>query len=260
MSENAKMHELLAVESDLQKKFLDVAKESKDTFGKKAEHFRGHVKTLKMKSEDRVFEEAAAAEHKEVVSTVAEKLDYTAKTAVKYFDALLQKELTNQNAVADLVIDGKTVAKDLPATYLLAMESRLKVVREYYAAIPTLAPGVSWTKDDNQREGILVTEHPDVREKTEKEVVFQTVAEATEQHPAQISQQQQVKVVGLFTTKIWCGMVTPGEKSDLLARVDKLYQGFKQARSRANQVEVVTAKIGRELFRFISTGEVSDLK
>jgi hypothetical protein len=260
MSGKTRLHELLAVESDLQKKFIDIARETKETFSKKSEHFRGHTKTLSMKDEDRSFEEKAAFEHKEVVSTVDEKLDYTAKTASKYFDALLTKESSNQEARADLVLDGVVLAEGLPATYLLAMESRLKTVREYIAAIPTLQPGVSWIRDESQREGILVTEHSDVREKTEKSTVYQTVAAASEHHPAQVAQQATTNVVGLFTTKAWCGMISPGDKSDMLARVDSLYQAFKQARSRANQVEIKQGKIGKKLFEYISTGRIAGLK
>lgn len=260
MAKKPKLHELLAVESDLQKKFMEVANETKDTFAKKSEHFRGHIKTLKMKDEERAFEEEGAFEHKEVVSTVQEKLDYTAKTAIRYFDALLTKESSNQSAVADLIVGGKTIEVGLPATYLLAMETRLRIVREYIAAIPTLQPGVAWERDETQRDGILVTAHPDIREKTEKSVIYQTVAEATDKHPAQVAAQNTVNVIGLFTTRTWCGMISPGEKSDLLGRVDELYQAFKKARSRANQVEINQRKIGRRLFEYISTGEVSDLK
>jgi hypothetical protein len=255
-----KMHELLAVESDLQKKFQEVAKETQITFSKKIEHFRGHSKTLKMKSDERSFEEAAAAEHKEIVSTVDEKLNYTSKTAARYFDALLQKEQANQEAKADLVIDGFVVAKDLPATFLLGMESRLKMVRDYYAEIPTLTPGVAWEQDPNQREGIYKSKHPDVRDKTEKSLAYDVVVKATEHHPAQLSQQSKNEVVGLFTTEIWSGMITPGDKSELLGRVDKLYQAFKRARSRANQVEVKPARIGGELFKYIATGKASSMK
>ena len=255
-----KMHELLAVESDLQKMFQETARETKNTFSKKIELFRGHSKTLKMKNEDRSFEESAAAENKEVTSTVAEKLHYTSEAAVRYFDALLQKEATNQEAMADLVIDGEVVAKGLPATYLLGMESRLKLLRDYYAAIPTLTPGITWEQDPTQREGIFKCTNPDIREKTEKSVVFQTVAEATEQHPAQIAQQNKTEVVGLFTTNVFSGMITVGEKSALLGRLDTLYQAFKKARARANQTEVCPAHIGGMLFKYISTGLASDLK
>lgn len=253
----SKMHELLAVEGDLQKRFQETAKETKEVFSKKPEHFRGHVKTLKMKSEERQFEEDAAAEYKEVTSTVGEKLKYTADVASKYFNALLQKEDANQKAKADLVVDGQIIAENLPATFLLAMEARLKLVREYYTNIPTLSPGTSWVKDDGQRNGVFVTEHPDVREKTEKDVAFRVAAEATENHPAQIAQQGVTNVVGLFTTKTWCGMISPSEKSDLLGRIDTMYQAVKQARTRANQVEVDgTLNIGQKLFDYISSGEL----
>lgn len=251
-----KMHELLAVEADLQKMFLKVSAEAKETFSKRSEHFRGHDKSLKMKDDSRAFEEAAAHEHKEVDSTVGDKLRYASKSAKKYFDALLQKESANQVAKADLIVEGKTLATQLPATFLLAMESRLKTLREYYAAIPTHQPGVRWIPDSAQREGVFVAADDDVREKTEKDTEFRTVASATKEHPAQVAQVQKTVVVGLFTTKKWSGMISPGEKSELLARIDTLYQAVKQARQRANQVKIESLKIGADLFDFILEGKL----
>lgn len=253
-----KMHELLAVESDLQKMFLKVSGEAKETFSKRSEHFRGHDKSLKMKDESRAFEEEAAHEHKEVDSTVGEKLKYAAKSAKKYFDALLQKESANQVAKSDLVVDGVTLATQLPATFLLAMENRIKILRDYYDAIPTHQPGIRWVQDSNQRDGIFIAADDDVREKTEKDIEFRTVAAATKEHPAQVQQVAKNNVVGLFTTKKWSGMISPGEKSELLARLDALHQAVKQARQRANQVKVESLEIGADLFDYILEGKLPE--
>jgi hypothetical protein len=252
-----KMHELLAVEADLQRNFKAILEEGKVTFSKKPDHFTGHSKTLKMKDDERAFEEPAATEHKEITTTVDKKLDYTQKSAIKYFDALLQKEVANQTTKADLKIDGKVIAKDLPATFLLGMESRLKMIREMYAQIPTLQPGTKWEIDKNQGVGVYVAEPDDVREKTEKREDFKTIAEATKEHPAQIAKIVMNSVIGLFTTKRWSGMITPGQKSDLLTRIDKLHRAFKQARQRANQVDIQSVKIGKDLFQYIRSGEVA---
>jgi len=248
------MHELLAVEGDLQGQFQSIVSETTQTFNKRTEHFRGHHKTLKMKDEGRAFEEQAAEEDKKLESTVDEKLDYTKETVIRFFDAFLQKECTNQVAKADLEVDGRIILTDVPATALLGFENKLKGVRLYYQAIPTLPPGTHWVPDETQRPGVFKAETPEVREKTEKDIEHKVVVAATEHHPAQIAERSITQTVGIFTTDKWCGMLTPGKKSELLGRLDKLIQACKRARQRANSTEVVHRTIGKEMFDYIHEG------
>jgi len=250
-----KLHELLAVESDLKGEFDKINQEALVTFSKKTDHFRGHVRSLEMRDEDRKFEEEAAFEKKDVATTVRKKLKYASKAAIKYFDAVLQKEATNQNAKADLLVDGVVLAEELPATFLLALESRLKAVRSYYEAVPTHDPSTSWIPDAGQGEGIFKAEVDDIRDKAEKKNEYITIAEATEHHAAQVAKEVNTVVVGKFTTKKWSGMISPAEKSELLERVDTLLRAVKKARQRANQEPVVKQKVGAKLFKFILDGE-----
>lgn len=247
-----KLHELLAVEGDLQGAASKIMDETKDTFTKRADHFTGFHKTLHMLDSAREQEAAAGEEHKELVSTVDEKLNYTSKAVIKYFDALLQKEKTNQNAKADLVVDGVTLATDLPATFLLGLEARLKLVRDYYAAIPTLQPGIQWVPDSTQRPGVYRASTQDVRTKTEKTVKAKVLYDATDKHPAQIDKWTEDIVIGLFKTDKWSGMLSPAQKSELLGRIDSLIQGVKKARQRANHAEVESTHVGKALFDFIN--------
>lgn len=256
MSKNSKLHELLAVESDLKGEFDKINQEAAVTFGKKTDHFRGHIRVLEMRDDERKFEEAAAFERKDIATTVHKKLKYAAKPAVRYFDALLQKEATNQTANADLIVDGVTLGEGLPATFLLGLESRLKAVRAYYAEIPTHDPSTTWVPDSTQGAGIFRAEVEDVRDKAEKKTEYTTVAPATDHHAAQVAKEVNTVVVGKFTTKKWSGMISPAEKSDLLSRIDALLRAVKQARQRANQAEVVKKNIGTVLFKFILEGTV----
>lgn len=251
----SQMHELLAVEGGLQKVWREIVAEAKVTFAKKMAHFLGATKTLKMKDDAREFEAAAGAEHKELTTTVDDKLDYTEESGVDYLDALFQKELANQEARADLVIDGNTVATGLPATFLLGMEDRLKLLREMYQAIPTLSPGTNWELDKDKGKGVYVTVPDAVTEKTEQVIKYTTVAQATDNHPEQVRESPSREVIGRYTSRTWSGMITPAKKSDLLARLDVLQRAIKQARQRANQVEVQDDRhIAADLFTYIRTG------
>ena len=244
------LHELLAVEGDLdgaQKKILE---ETRTTFTKKSDHFMGQHRKLEMFIEDGID---YPEEFKKIDTTVQQKLDHMKKTEIRYFDAILQKEATNQVAMADLIVDGVTIGSGLPATFLLGMETRLKHLRAAYEVIPTLQPGISWVKDESQGPNIYKTEKPAEKLKTETVIEPVVLYEATKEHPAQVKESSKVNTVGKYVLTSWSGMITPAEKSVLLGKLDKLIRAFKQARQRANMTEVVRKSIGKELFAFIDS-------
>lgn len=246
----AKLHELLAVEGDLEGTYRKILEETKTTFTKKTEHFMGFVRTLQL------FDEEAAPlapDYKELDSTVDAKLDYQKGHVVRYLDAVLQKELTNTTAKADLVIDGKKIAKELPATFLLGLETKLKHVRDVYSTIPTLQPGVKWVKDEDKGKGVYITENPEETYQTEKVVEPVVMYEATKEHPAQVKEAAKTIKTGKFTRKVWSGMLSPAEKSIILGKIDKLIRAAKKARQRANATEVVKATVAKEIFNYIES-------
>lgn len=243
------LHELLAVEGDLEGAHKKILEETKNTFMKKPDHFMGIYRKLEMFVDDGI---SYPESHKKIDATVGSKLAHMQKTEVRYYDAILAKESTNQAAVADLVVDGVTIGKGLPATFLLGMENRLKHLRAAYETIPTLQPGIHWIKDEGEGKGVYRTEKPDEKLKTETVVEPIVLYEATKEHPAQIKEVSKTNNVGKYVTTTWCGMISPAEKSVLLGRVDKLIRAFKKARQRANTTEVVKRSIGKEIFAYIN--------
>lgn len=243
-----KLHELLAVEGDLDGTYKKVLEEAKNTFAKKPAHFFGRHKKLEMFDENAP---EAPDEFQEMVTTVHDKLGYVASHVVRYLDAVLQKEKTNQMATGDIVVDGTVIAKDLPATFLLGLETRLKAVRAMYEAAPTLPPGMKWEKDSNRGEHVFVMANPEEKFKTAKTFKHKVLYEATDKHPAQIEKWEEVENVGKYITETWSGMISTAGKSSLLGRIDKLIRAVKKARQRANTEEVVEISIGKELIDFI---------
>lgn len=244
----AKLHELLAVEGDLEGTNKAILAETIHSFAKKPGLFFGYMKRLEM------FDEGAPeppAEIQEMTSTVMEKMRYAAGHIIRYLDAILQKEATNQLAQADLVVDGEVIAKDLPATFLLGLEARLKKVREVVAAMPTLPVGKKWEIDPTRGEDVYRCVTPDEKFKTAKTFRHKVLYEATEHHPAQIEKWEETENVGKYIVDTWSGMITSAQKSTLLGRLDKLIQGAKKARQRANTQEVIKLKIGDELFKYL---------
>ena len=241
-----KLHEVLAVEGGLKTTTDKILRECTETFNKKQGHFLGQYRHYEKVREDSID---YLPEEKELVETVWDKIDYVNEHLVRSLDATYQKEITNKKAKADIVIDGNTIAKDIPATYLLGLESRLNEIRSVYLSIPTLDPGKSWAKDAERKNTYVSKEVESL--KTEKVIEPLTLAQATKEHPAQVQVISLDKIVGKWKTKYFSGAITSAEKSDLLARLDKLLRAVKQARMRANNEEVDEKEIAKSLIDFI---------
>ena len=245
----AKLHELLAVEADLDGTYKKILQETIVNFTKHAERYFGQQQRVEF------FDENTPAEantHKTMDDTVPRKLAYTQGHIVRYFDAVLQKEQTNQIAVADIEIDGAIIATGLPATFLLGLETKLKKVREVYGAIPTLQPGVEWTPDENIGQNVFKKVHPEEKFRTKKVLKNHIKAEATEHHPAQVGTYSEDVRIARVITDSWCGMMSTAEKSNILGRLDKLIRAVKKARQRANTTKVIKSEIGELLFGYIN--------
>jgi hypothetical protein len=246
----SKLHEVLAVEGELEGVNKATLQEATHTFKAKADHFLGHVKSYQAFNDDDA--DRLAPENKETVTSVSDKLGYVFGHISRYLDAVYQKERTNQTAKADIVLqDGTVLATDVPATFLLGLETKIRQWREMLMEIPTLAPGIAWKKDESRGKGTYVTEHPVETRRTKKTVQHKILVEATQHHPAQIEKWNEDVAIGKFITTTWCTMFSPAEKSAVLARVDELARAVKQARQRANCAEVVKGNIGETLAKFI---------
>ncbi len=244
-----KLHEILAVEGDLDTTSKKVCEEAMVTFTKKADHFTEQLRELRMFDEGRQNENTS--ESKALVTTVHDKLSHVRRFVTKYYNTFATKEATNQLAKADLVVGGVTLISDLPATVLLGLESKLKNLRQVYEAIPTLQPGAVWEKDASRGENIYHVRDAEERMKTEKTVQWRVLYEATKEHPAQVEKWNQDVPVGKITLKTWSGMLSPAEKSALLSKIDTLIRATKKARQRANATEIVDMNVGDALFNYI---------
>lgn len=244
-----KLHEIIAIEPARKKVADKLLQESVKTLGKES-LFVGQVKRLTMF--DTEESHLNTEDRTDLTTTVDENLDYLVKPLSTYWDVVLQKDLTNQIAVADINIGDKVLAKDLPATFLLGMEAKLNELRKVYSAIHTLAPGITWEKDEQEKAGVFRTKHDTTAFKTEKDLEFKIAAEATKEHPAQVAQLEKTKNVGKYVITRWSGMLTPLEKANRIERIDVLLDAVKQARQRANSAEVVRGRVGETLLDFIN--------
>lgn len=230
-----KLHELLAVEKEAVGKMNKMITEGKETYSKRADHFSGFVKTFSaFKEEDKHLEDSAA-ERKEMVTTVPDKLAYILGSVQDVINLRFQKDCANAQAKADIMLDGSILAASVPATTLLALEDTLRELRIMCDMIPTLEPGVKWVEDPDMGKNVKRALYPEKTLRTKKKTVYVEVARATENHPAQIREETQDVSIGEYTVEKFSGRISPAEKVVLLDKIEKLSAAVKKARARANE-------------------------
>ena len=247
-----KLHELLAAEADLEKTAKVIISEAKNTFDKKANLFKGSRRVLKALSDQyQEMEDKFVPEEVEMEDTVPGKLAYVLEHVGAYWDATFQKESTNQEADADVMIDGEVIFEAAPVTFLLGMEKKLKFIRDMFLSIPTLDPGVRWVKDEKMGKDVWKLEEPQIKYKTKNEIVHKVLYDATDKHPAQIEKWTEQKEVAKYEYMVWSGMISSAKKAELIQRVDKLLIAVKEARMRANQEEVKGGNVAEKIFKYL---------
>jgi hypothetical protein len=246
-----KLHQHLAVEPDIKGREEKVRKECIKTFKDRQSHFDGFVETFKPVEENKTDE---VEKEKHVVETVQSKLDYVQGSIIKLIDFVYQKELANTTAKADIKVEdeeGKEheLGKDVPATVLLNLESRLKDIRSIYDSIPTCDPAKKWFENKNAANQYIT--NPEKRTRTKKTPKPIVLHPPTKEHPAQTQLIHEDIETGKLEIIHMTGRLTPAQKSKLLGRIDDLIQAVKKARQRANDVDMSNVKIGKELFNYI---------
>ncbi|MHA1916278.1 MAG: DUF7873 family protein [Promethearchaeota archaeon] len=241
------LHQILAVENEKKSTASSMLAEALKTFKDKQGHFDGETRSY-----TRIEEESDILpnEHRDVVTTVKERLEYTLGHLGPVIDLLVQKEETNASGSvhANFVVGEKEFGT-FSATALLQLETQLKALRNLYNAVPTLDPVKDWKIDPNTG-----------RYKTGKEISYRSVKvkdvivayPATDKHPAQTAVVDKDKQVGKWEKSFSSGRITPLQKSQLLGNIDKLINGVKKARSIANNAEVIDVRISKKLFDFIN--------
>ena len=182
MSEKqSQLHELLAAEPDLRGQANKILLETQQNFGK-AELFRGSSREFVPFSDaDALLKEES---YEELPTTVEARIGYTFDKLAPYWDAVFQKESTNQQARADIVVNGVSLAKDVPATVLLGLETRLTELRNVLASMPTLDVKTAWVAKPGGKPGEWQSQHPTVTFRTKKVTKPLVLSPATQHQQA----------------------------------------------------------------------------
>ena len=172
----------------------------------------------------------------------------TAAILSRLFDVTATKDWANCVARADVVVDGQTLLKDVPATYLLFLEKQLVDLHTFVKKLPTLDPAETWQRDESQ--DCWAT--PPVQTVRTKKVPRNHVkAEATDKHPAQVEVYYEDVQVGTWRTTKFSGSLPARRVNELLNRVERLQEAVKFAREEANNVEAQDQRVGDRVFAYL---------
>jgi len=186
----------------------------------------------------------------------SQKVQLRAKSVLKdvqaslgdLFNITFTKDSANTSAVADVVVEGKTLLTKVPVTYLLFLEKQLADIHTFVSKMPILDPSESWQWDEGQSAFRSAAVETAKTKKTIKPVILHP---ATKEHPAQVKEVSEDVVVGYWRQTRFSGALTQEKKDEVLDRIHKLQQAVKFAREEANSVPVTKQEVADSLFGYL---------
>lgn len=158
------------------------------------------------------------------------------------------KDVTNTLAKAAIVVDGVTVAQEVPATHILWLEKQLTDVHTFISKLPVLDPGENWTYDSNAA-SYKTDEKISIRNK--KVMKNHVKVEATDKFPAQVDVYTEDVPVGEWHTFNFSGAMPADRQRALLLKVEKLQDATRKAREAANLQEVTDINVGTAIIDWL---------
>lgn len=243
-----RLNQIVAIERDIKtRSYKDLTKEHH--LLQRADVVAGHTRTYRPKEDGG---ETLPAESKHVAMRVSDALAEIRVRQRELYDITLTKDVGNTQTLGDVLdTDGKVILKDVPVPTLLFLEKSLGDLHTFVEKLPTLDPNQRWTFDATQ--GCYVTAPVETirTKKVKKGIVLYP---HSDKHPAQTQLIDEDITAGIWTQINLSGAIPTDERRKLLDRVDTLSKAVKEARERANLVEVEERKMGDTVFNFIFGG------
>ncbi|HEX2314234.1 MAG TPA: hypothetical protein VHJ17_10885 [Thermomonospora sp.] len=240
----AKLNQIIAVEKGVKSKSAQELAHAHQTLQKQPP-LSGISRTYQPKDEEG---EQFPPESTKVQVKAEDTLRRVGESLSRLFDVTATKDWANCTARADVTVDGRTLLRDVPVTYLLFLEKQLKELQGFVQRLPVLDAAESWTYDAST--DVWRTE-PVRTVKTKKVPRNHVKAEATDKHPAQVEVYYEDIPVGYWTTVRFSGALPARRVNDLLDRLDRLQTAVKFAREEANGAEVTDRHVGEAVFGYL---------
>lgn len=246
----AKLHELLAVDSNLKGQAAVCRNELRGTMTNKRHLFQEKLVTFHPVDEHK---SAVTEAQSTIQTTVREEIAWMAGIQAKQIDAAFAIDVANTEAKGNIVLeDGTVIAQNVPTTALMQLEHRVKELLEFAKQIPTLDPAKGFELDPARPAGTYKARA--VRKtRTQKVEEHVVVVQPTDKHPAQVVKESKDIVTGTIEELEWSSLITPAAKAKVLERGEDLLRAITKARMRANGQEIEPAdhRIGKALLDFV---------
>ena len=193
-------------------------------------------------------DEVLPDEHKRVNTTVAQSIEELGPVFNQLLDAVREQDDANCVAKSDIVVDGVTVAKNVPVTHMLFLHKRLTDLRTFIEKIPVLDSAIEWKEDTTTKLYRSGTIRKVRTKKVNKPIVLY---DATEHHPAQTQLITEDIGVGEWAEQRVSGAASEVDKKRWLHNVDKVLMAVTTAREEANRIETQPQREGEAIFNFI---------
>jgi hypothetical protein len=164
------------------------------------------------------------------------------------WNLVLTQDAGNQQAKADIVVDGRVILANVPVTTLLFLDKQVNDLQTFVSKLPTPDPAEEWTHDPNT--GLLRSRATE-SVRTSKEPTVIVKYDATKEHPAQTELFTKDVPVGTWTQILYSGCIPTDRKNAILARIRSLQDAIKVAKEQANLLEVERQKAGEPLLGFV---------
>lgn len=239
-----RLHHILAIEASARREAEAAISTAAATMGKPA-LLSGLSRTYQPS------EEGGARLPAESVPVQVEAEDVLAEMMgplARLLNVTAARDYANCVARASILVDGKPLVEDVPATYLLWLEKTLVQLESFVRHLPQLAADETWHRDEAQ--GLWATKAVETL-RTKKVPTAFVRAAATPQHPAQVDLIMEDVPEGTWTLVKYSGALPAPRVRELLARVRTLLEAVKTARAEANMQVVADQDIGTKLLEHL---------
>ena len=175
-------------------------------------------------------------EKKIVQQTVAQNLGAAQEQFIELLNIIAAQEFANCSAKADIVVDGKVLAANVPVTYMLFLEKQVDDMKSLISKLPILSSDVIWNKSSVDA-NLYLTETL-VTNRTKKVQSPLVLAPATDKHPAQVQLISEDIFVGTWNKIDYSGAIPSMQRDEMLKKVEKLREAIKVAREEANSLVI----------------------
>ncbi|WP_406392161.1 hypothetical protein [Streptomyces sp. NBC_00887] len=240
----AKLNQIIAVEKGVKSKSLQDITAAHHKVQKPVQ-LAGISRTYQPKDEEG---EQLPPESTRVQVKTEDVLREMSVSLTRLFDVTATKDWANCSARADVTVDGRTIVREVPVSYLLFLEKQLTDLHTFVKKLPVLDASESWSLDPSTD---WWKTDPVRTIRTKKVPRNHVKAEATEKHPAQVDVYYEDVPIGYWTTVKFSGSLPAKRVNELLERVEKLQHAVKFAREEANSAEVTDQRVGDAVFGYL---------